>query len=210
MIDQKIKRVYVVIILVVIVLIVLTPYYFGVRRTPVNIIGKKPFAFGKMFANITITDSPKVCNERNCSVTSEFKAKNHIELSPTISRDDTEPGPLTIDQLRRKFLETPYILDKFTIVTPSFKRTENLYKLFENYCKLKEIVHKIIILWNNVGEAVPDKVTTSAAKCDIPVIIKIMPKNNLTSRFYVYPEIETTGSTRMHVHVLYNINVHVT
>ena len=116
------------------------------------------------------------CKEQNCS--------------PTIVTEHND-----IDELRVKFLTTPYIIDKLTVVTPSFKRTDNLYKLFGHYCSMpmKEIIHKIIILWNNVGEPVPDKVTSSAANCTIPVIIKIMPENNLTSRFYVYPEIETAG-----------------
>ena len=106
-------------------------------------------------------------------------------------------GPLTLKQLRQKFLDLPHITNKLTIVTPTFNRTENLFEIFNNYCPLKDIIHKIIVLWNNIGEAVPENVTTSAAKCAIPVIIKIMPKNNLTSRFYEYPEIETIGKSYM-------------
>ena len=54
-------------------------------------------------------------------------------------------------------------------------------------------MHKIIILWNNVGVAVPEKVRMAASNCSLPVVVKIMEHNNLTSRFIVYPEIETTG-----------------
>ena len=107
--------------------------------------------------------------------------------------DSPSSQPLTNEELRMKFLETPYIVDKFTIVTPSYKRTDNLYKMFDNYCPMTDLLHKIIILWNNVGEAVPEKVYVAASNCSIPVVVKIMEHNNLTSRFIVYPEIETAG-----------------
>ena len=99
----------------------------------------------------------------------------------------------TEEELRNYFVQTPYIFDKFTIVTPTYKRTDNLYRLFDTYCPITDIIHKILILWNNVGESIPEKVIEYAKKCTIPVIFKIMERNNLTSRFIPFTDIETAG-----------------
>ena len=99
----------------------------------------------------------------------------------------------TEEELRNYFVQTPYIFDKFTIVTPTYKRTDNLYRLFDTYCPITDIIHKILILWNNVGESIPEKVIEYAKKCAVPVIFKIMERNNLTSRFIPFPDIETAG-----------------
>ena len=99
----------------------------------------------------------------------------------------------TEKDLRNYFVQTPYIFDKFTIVTPTYKRTDNLYRLFDTYCPITDVIHKILILWNNVGESIPEKVIEYAKKCTIPVIFKIMERNNLTSRFIPFPDIETAG-----------------
>ena len=99
----------------------------------------------------------------------------------------------TEEELRNYFVQTPYIFDKFTIVTPTYKRTDNLYHLFDTYCPMTDIIHKILILWNNVGESIPEEVIEYAKKCTIPVIFKIMERNNLTSRFIPFPDIETAG-----------------
>ena len=99
----------------------------------------------------------------------------------------------TEEELRNYFVQTPYIFDKFTIVTPTYKRTDNLYRLLDTYCLITDIIHKILILWNNVGESIPEKVIEYAKKCTIPVIFKIMERNNLTSRFIPFTDIETAG-----------------
>ena len=99
------------------------------------------------------------------------------------------------DELLRKIFvdETRFIYDKFTMVTPTYKRTENLPRLFNHYCTMTDIIHRIIILWNNVGKEVPDDIKRHADDCEVPVTVKIMPRNNLTSRFIPYKEIETAG-----------------
>ena len=94
------------------------------------------------------------------------------------------------------FLEsfkTNYVYDKFTIVMPTYKRNENLFLIMDQYCDMGDIIDMILILWNNVGRPVPHDLTSRAEKCDIPVIIRVMEKNNLTSRFYPYSQIRTAG-----------------
>lgn len=85
------------------------------------------------------------------------------------------------------------------MVTPTYKRTSNLPVLLDHYCAMTDIIHKIIILWNNVGEEVPKDIIDQGRKCDVPVVIKIMPRNNLTSRFIPYTEIETAGEIRVNI-----------
>ena len=104
-----------------------------------------------------------------------------------------------MEDIRNSFVNTPYIFDQFTMVTPSYKRTDNLPVLFNHYCSMSDMIHKIIILWNNVGEPVPSNVEEVAKECQVPVVIKIMPRNNLTSRFIPYKEIETAGTYSVHV-----------
>ena len=70
----------------------------------------------------------------------------------------------TEEELGNYFVQTPYIFDKFTIVTPTYKRTDSLYRLFDTYCPITDIIHKILILWNNVGESIPEKVIEYAKK----------------------------------------------
>ena len=121
-------------------------------------------------------------------------------LSTTVlthSSDIKSPYPKTEEELRNLFVQTPYIFDKFTMVTPTYRRTENLHYYLNNYCSMTDIIHKIVILWNNIGESVPRTLIDHAQKCAIPVVIKTMIKNNLTSRFIPFPEIETAGMRRM-------------
>ena len=129
----------------------------------------------------------------NSQIEGELRTQN---LSTTVlshSSDIKSPYPKTEEELRNLFVQTPYIFDKFTMVTPTYKRTENLHYYLDNYCSMTDIIHKIVILWNNIGESVPHTLIDHAQKCAAPVVIKIMMKNNLTSRFIPFPEIETAG-----------------
>ena len=97
------------------------------------------------------------------------------------------------DLINNEFVRIPYIFDKFTMVTPTYKRTENLPYLLNHYCPMTDIIHKIIILWNNIGITIPPEIVEKTKICGIPVVIKTLPRNNLTSRFLPYEEIETAG-----------------
>ena len=86
-----------------------------------------------------------------------------------------------------------YTRNKFTVVMPTYKRNLQLLVVIGHYCNISN-VHKILVLWNNVGETVPGPIKDF--KCQVPVEIKIMKENKLTSRFRPYPEIETEGIAR--------------
>ena len=77
---------------------------------------------------------------------------------------------------------------------PTYKRTENLFSILDQYCEFGDIIDKILILWNNIGRPVPGDLSARAKKCNIPVVIRVMEKNNLTSRFYPYSQIKTAGN----------------
>ena len=85
---------------------------------------------------------------------------------------------------------TNYSRDKFTIVMPTYGRSTQLPKILTHYCKISNVA-KILVLWNNIGVPVPGPLRNF--KCKVPVKIKIMKENQLTSRFVPYPEIETEG-----------------
>ena len=171
------------IILFTIVTVLGIAFFFRTSRTPTN--------------DMSQATKREDCDGENCL---EKVNESYISLAAAA----VEPPPanqekqLTLNELRMKFLESPYILDKFTIVTPTFQRNENLYRLLQNYCQHGNIIHKIIILWNNIGEPIPDNLTAATANCSIPVVVRKMEKNNLTSRFIPYPEIETLGELASH------------
>ena len=141
-------------------------------------------------AIITNTSAAIITNTSAAIITNASAA---IRTNTSAVNSSNEVILKTEEELRNYFVQTPYIFDKFTIVTPTYKRTDNLYRLFDTYCPITDIIHKILILWNNVGESIPEKVIEYAKKCTIPVIFKIMERNNLTSRFIPFTDIETAG-----------------
>ena len=79
--------------------------------------------------------------------------------------------------------------DKFTILMPSYRRTNTLQDIFDHYCVMDDIIHQLIIVWNNVNEIVPDWL--KKYKCKFPITFKEQEKNTLNNRFVLYPEIKT-------------------
>lgn len=122
-------------------------------------------------------------------------------LSTPVSRPESHPLlnstlPADSDLQDHTFLSIftdGYIYDKFTIVMPTYKRTENLFAIMDQYCDFTDIIDRIMILWNNIGRLVPKDLTARAEKCAVPVVIRVMERNNLTSRFYPYSQIKTAG-----------------
>ncbi|XP_019850044.1 PREDICTED: exostosin-like 2 [Amphimedon queenslandica] len=107
--------------------------------------------------------------------------------SPSKPYSHSPPEGLKYDYLPFNYSKN-YTRNKFTVVMPTYNRSNQLPIIIGHYCNISN-VHKILVLWNNVGEPVPDQIKDF--KCRVPVKIKIMKENNLTSRFWPYPEIET-------------------
>ena len=79
--------------------------------------------------------------------------------------------------------------DKFTIVMPTYNRTETLSTIFHHYCEMPEIIDQILVVWNNIGELVPQEVQEYS--CKVPIKFLLQNANRLINRFIPYPEIKT-------------------
>lgn len=67
-----------------------------------------------------------------------------------------------------------------------------LPKYLETYAKGgMPSLHKIVLLWNNVGEEVPLELKESLSKYETPIVIEERGKNSLNQRFYPSSHIET-------------------
>ena len=122
-----------------------------------------------------------------------------ILLSDAVIQDKTTcPPPLGVNlSLAAKLTGYPllnyhtnYTRDNFTIVMPTYGRSAQLPRILTHYCSISNVA-KILVLWNNIGVPVPGPIRDF--KCQVPLKIKIMKENKLTSRFVPYPEIETEG-----------------
>ncbi|XP_006009980.1 exostosin-like 2 [Latimeria chalumnae] len=80
--------------------------------------------------------------------------------------------------------------DSFTIVMQTFNRTDLLMKLLNHYQAIPHL-HKIIIVWNSIGEKTPNEVWESLGPHPIPVIFKEQTENKMRNRLQPFPEIET-------------------
>ena len=79
--------------------------------------------------------------------------------------------------------------DKFTIVMLTYKRTATLLIVFDHYCEMPEIIDQILVIWNNIGEPVPQELLNYP--CKFPVTFLEQKENKLINRFLPYPEIKT-------------------
>ncbi|XP_003383404.1 PREDICTED: exostosin-like 2 [Amphimedon queenslandica] len=120
-----------------------------------------------------------------------------IQLSDAITKEETTcPPPLGVNlSLASKLsgytplsYHTNYSRNTFTIVMPTYGRSAQLPQILTHYCGISNVA-KILVLWNNIGVQVPGPIKDF--KCQVPLKIKIMEENKLTSRFVPYPEIET-------------------
>ena len=79
--------------------------------------------------------------------------------------------------------------DKFTIVTQTYKRTDILKRLIKHYTSVPK-VDQILVVWNNIGEPLPEDIATSSS---VPVKFLIQSVNNVRNRLQPFPDIKTSG-----------------
>lgn len=82
--------------------------------------------------------------------------------------------------------------NKFSIIIPTFKRVKLLKKVLNNYCALHTHVDTIVVVWNNLLEAIPQEILNFS--CQVNLFIKKQTVNSLNNRFVLYPEIKTQGN----------------
>lgn len=117
--------------------------------------------------------------------------------TPSCSNQSESPSPLENHDHTKyhhnigdSLFDTNYTRDSFTIVMPTFQRSTQLVQVLNHYCTVPHVA-MILVIWNNVGQELPDKFKTF--KCQVPVKFLIMKENKLTNRFKLYPEIQTEG-----------------
>ncbi|MBN3307312.1 EXTL2 protein, partial [Amia calva] len=80
--------------------------------------------------------------------------------------------------------------DSFTIVMQTYNRTDILLKLLNHYQAMPQL-HKIIIVWNSLGEKVPRELWEALGPHPVPVVFKEQEVNLMRNRLQLFPEQET-------------------
>lgn len=83
-------------------------------------------------------------------------------------------------------------LDSFTLIMQTYNRTDLLLRLLNHY-QAVPYLHKVIVVWNNIGEKGPDELWNSLGPHPVPVIFKLQTTNRMRNRLQVFPELETNG-----------------
>lgn len=87
-------------------------------------------------------------------------------------------------------------LDSFTLIMQTYNRTDLLLRLLNHYQAIPHL-HKVIVVWNNVGEKGPDELWNSLGPHPVPVIFKVQTANRMRNRLQVFPEVETNGEMQL-------------
>lgn len=80
--------------------------------------------------------------------------------------------------------------DAFTLVMQTYNRTDLLLRLLNHYQALPRL-HRVIVVWNNVGEKAPEDVWSSLGPHPVPVAFKPQAANRMRNRLQAFPELET-------------------
>lgn len=108
-------------------------------------------------------------------------------LLPNI-KDDKMPN------LRREpKSQSQSALDSFTLIMQTYNRTDLLLKLLNHYQAIPHL-HKVIVVWNNVGEKIPEETWNSLGPHPVPVVFKVQTVNRMRNRLQIFPELETKGN----------------
>ncbi|XP_052521564.1 exostosin-like 2 isoform X2 [Tympanuchus pallidicinctus] len=86
--------------------------------------------------------------------------------------------------------------DSFTLIMQTYNRTDLLLKLLNHYQAIPHL-HKVIVVWNNIGEKMPEKMWNSLGPHPVPVIFKAQSVNHMRNRLQNFPELETKAVLMM-------------
>ncbi|XP_048801435.1 exostosin-like 2 isoform X1 [Lagopus muta] len=86
--------------------------------------------------------------------------------------------------------------DSFTLIMQTYNRTDLLLKLLNHYQAIPHL-HKVIVVWNNIGEKMPEKMWNSLGPHPVPVIFKAQSVNRMRNRLQNFPELETKAVLMM-------------
>ncbi len=87
--------------------------------------------------------------------------------------------------------------EKCTLVMLTFKRVQTLPRILKHYCRVS-ILSKIIVIWNDVDEAIPVNITKLSVTCNVQLLFIKASENRLTNRFIPRPELQSDCKSRVH------------
>jgi len=121
-------------------------------------------------------------------------ASSSIPTRPMPSAIDEKPSQKRsrspVEQYEEDIFHRSDEKNNFTIVIQTYKRVKTLPNLLLHYCKTKNL-SKIIVIWNDVGNKIPESILTVNNQCTVPIVFTEETVNKMTNRFKPRPEIET-------------------
>ncbi|XP_016060060.1 PREDICTED: exostosin-like 2 isoform X1 [Miniopterus natalensis] len=81
-------------------------------------------------------------------------------------------------------------LAAFTLIMQTYNRSDLLLRLLNHYQAVPQL-HKVIVVWNNVGEKPPEDLWNSLGPHPVPVVFKPQTTNRMRNRLQAFPELET-------------------
>ena len=78
--------------------------------------------------------------------------------------------------------------EKCILIMLTYKRIQTLPRVLKHYCRVS-ILSEIVLIWNDVGEAIPTNITFLSSVCNIQLTIIKSTQNRLTNRFIPRPEL---------------------
>ncbi|XP_053247586.1 exostosin-like 2 [Podarcis raffonei] len=97
---------------------------------------------------------------------------------------------------RERKSQSQIVSDSFTLIMQTYNRTDLLLKLLNHYQAIPHL-HKVIVVWNNIGEKAPEEIWNSLGPHPVPVIFKTQTVNRMRNRLQVFPELETKAVLMM-------------
>ncbi|XP_069593504.1 exostosin-like 2 isoform X1 [Ranitomeya imitator] len=86
--------------------------------------------------------------------------------------------------------------DSFTLIMQTYNRTDLLLKMLNHYQAMPQL-HRVVVVWNNVGQDPPQELWESLGPHPVPVIFKKQSVNLMRNRLQNLPEVETKAVLMM-------------
>lgn len=87
-------------------------------------------------------------------------------------------------------------LASFTLIMQTYNRSDLLLRLLNHYQAVPQL-HRVIVVWNNVGEKPPEDLWNSLGPHPVPVVFKPQTTNRMRNRLQAFPELETPGELQL-------------
>lgn len=93
-------------------------------------------------------------------------------------------------------LRDRFIPDKYTVLMPTYRRNDLLVYSLKLHCSCIG-VDRIVVIWNNVHETVPQYLVEFP--CPVEIIFIQQQRNSLNNRFKPYTQIRTEGNNQIDI-----------